>query len=101
MYGFQPSEDQRTLIEAVHRFAVRELRPHLRAADDAGALPESTTRSGWELGLLPASLPDDYGGFGGPSPATGAPAPGQQGRVRAALDLSLSTAAPHLLPARC
>src|SRR5258708_24835397 len=72
MYGFQPSEDQRTLIEAVHRFAVRELRPHLRAADDAGALPESTTRSGWELGLLPASLPEDFGGFGERSAVTGA-----------------------------
>ena len=72
MYGFQPSDDQRTLIEAVHRFAVRELRPHLRAADDAGALPESTTRSGWELGLLPATLPEAFGGFGERSVVTGA-----------------------------
>jgi acyl-CoA dehydrogenase len=72
MYGFQPSEDQRTLIEAVHRFAVRELRPHLRESDDAGALPESTTRSGWELGLLPASVPEDFGGFGERSAVTGA-----------------------------
>src|SRR5258708_19719125 len=72
MYGFQPSEDQRTLVQAVHRFAIRELRPHLRAADDAGALPESTTRSGWELGLLPASLPEDFGGFGERSAVTGA-----------------------------
>jgi len=72
MYGFQPSEDQRTLVEAVHRFAVRELRPHLRTADEAGALPESTTRSGWELGLLPASLPEAFGGFGERSAVTGA-----------------------------
>jgi acyl-CoA dehydrogenase len=72
MFGFQPSDDQRTLVEAVHRFAVRELRPHVRAADDAGALPESTTRSGWELGLLPACLPEDFGGFGERSAVTGA-----------------------------
>jgi acyl-CoA dehydrogenase len=72
MYGFQPSDEQKTLVETVRRYAQRELRPHLRAADESGELPESATRSGWELGLLPASLPEDFGGFGERSVVTGA-----------------------------
>ena len=59
------------LLDAVHRFAQRELRPHLQQADKAGALPETTTRSGWELGLLSASLPEEFGGFGARSAVTG------------------------------
>jgi alkylation response protein AidB-like acyl-CoA dehydrogenase len=71
MYGFEPSEDQKTLIEAVRRYAQRELRPHLREADEAGALPPSTTRSGWELSLLQASLPEEAGGGGERSALSG------------------------------
>jgi alkylation response protein AidB-like acyl-CoA dehydrogenase len=70
-FGFEPTPDQKTLIEAVRRFAQRELRPQLRAADDSSALPESATRAGWELGLLPASLPEAFGGFGERSAVTG------------------------------
>jgi acyl-CoA dehydrogenase len=72
MYGFEPSEEQKTLVETVRRYAQRELRPHLREADESGQLPEKATRSGWELGLLPASLPEEFGGFGERSVVTGA-----------------------------
>ena len=72
MFGFQPTQDQQTLIEAVRRYSQRELRPQLRPADEKGALPESATRAGWELGLLPASLPEAFGGFGERSALTGA-----------------------------
>jgi len=72
MYGFEPSDDQKTLVDTVRRFASRELRPHLREAEEAAALPDSLTRSGWELGLLPASIPEELGGFGERSALTGA-----------------------------
>ena len=72
MYSFEPSEDQKTMVEAVRRFAARELRPAMRPADEAGALPASITRAGWELGLLPGSLPEQFGGFGERSAVTGA-----------------------------
>jgi alkylation response protein AidB-like acyl-CoA dehydrogenase len=71
MYSFEPSEDQKTLLEAVRRFASRELRQEMRPADEAGDLPSSVTRSGWELGLLPGSLPEAFGGFGERSAVTG------------------------------
>jgi alkylation response protein AidB-like acyl-CoA dehydrogenase len=71
-FGFEPTDDQKTLIEAVRRFSAKELRPHVRTADDNSTLPEAATRLGWELGLLPASLPEAYGGFGERSAVTGA-----------------------------
>lgn len=71
MYSFDPSEDQKTLVDAVRRFASRELRPAMRPSDEAGALPAALTRAGWELGLVPGSLPEQYGGFGERSVVTG------------------------------
>jgi alkylation response protein AidB-like acyl-CoA dehydrogenase len=71
MYSFEPSEDQKTMVDAVRRFAARELRPYMRDADEAGALPPSVTRAGWELGLLPGSLPERFGGYGERSTVTG------------------------------
>jgi len=72
MYSFEPSEDQKTLVDAVRRFASRELRPAMRPAEEKGELPPAVTRAGWELGLLPASLPEEFGGFGERSALTGA-----------------------------
>lgn len=71
MYSFEPSDDQKTLLEAVRRFAARELRPAMRPAEEAGELPSALMRSGWELGLLPASIPEEFGGFGERSVMTG------------------------------
>jgi acyl-CoA dehydrogenase len=71
MYSFEPSEDQKTLIEAVRRFASRELRAGMRQADESAELPAAWMRSGWQLGLLAGSLPEEYGGFGERSALTG------------------------------
>lgn len=72
MFGFEPTDDQKTLVESVRRFAARELRPGSRAADEAGEAPARWTEAGWELALLPASLPEAHGGFGERSVVTGA-----------------------------
>jgi acyl-CoA dehydrogenase len=71
MFGFEPSEEQATLLQALRRFAGRELRPHAREADEAGHLPAGLPQAGWELGLLPASIPEAHGGFGERSAVTG------------------------------
>jgi alkylation response protein AidB-like acyl-CoA dehydrogenase len=71
MYGFEPSEEQRMLVEAVQRFAEKELRPAAHDADEAGGLPQPLIEKGWELGLLQASIPEGYGGFGERSAVTG------------------------------
>ena len=72
MIGFEPSEEQRMLQDAARKFAGRELRDQARPADERGELAPEVTRSGWELGLLPASIPEAYGGFGERSVVAGA-----------------------------
>jgi alkylation response protein AidB-like acyl-CoA dehydrogenase len=72
VFGFEPTDDQKTLIESVRRFAARELRPCSRAADESAEPVARWTEAGWELALLPASLPEAHGGFGQRSIVTGA-----------------------------
>ncbi len=70
MYAFEPSEEQRMLVDAVKRYAVNDLRPAAREADEAGELPQDLIEKGWELGVLQASIPENYGGFGEHSAVT-------------------------------
>jgi alkylation response protein AidB-like acyl-CoA dehydrogenase len=71
MYGFEPSEEQRMLLDAVKRYAQNDLRPAAREAEESGELPASLIEKGWELGVLQASVPEEYGGFGEHSAVTG------------------------------
>jgi acyl-CoA dehydrogenase len=72
MFGFEPSDEQKTLVESVRRFAGRELRSAAHEADERADLPAAVLAAGAELALLPASLPEAYGGFGERSAVTGA-----------------------------
>lgn len=72
MYAFDLTEEQRLLTDMVHRYSERILRKTYREAEEAGELPPEVLEQGWELGLLPASLPEDYGGFGDYSALNGA-----------------------------
>ena len=72
MFGFEPSDEQKTLVESVRRFAGRELRSAAHEADERCDLPAAVLAAGAELALLPASLPEAYGGFGERSAVTGA-----------------------------
>jgi acyl-CoA dehydrogenase len=71
MYAFEPSDEQKMLIDAVRRFAVNDLRPAAHEADEEGQLPVNLIEKGWELGILQASIPEEYGGFGDHSAVTG------------------------------
>jgi alkylation response protein AidB-like acyl-CoA dehydrogenase len=71
MYSFEPSEEQKMLVEAVHRYASADLRLAAHDADEAGNLPPALVEKGWELGLLQCSVPESYGGFGERSAVTG------------------------------
>ena len=72
MISFELTEEQRMLTETVQRFATRNMRAVYREAEDTGTLPEEVVEKGWDLGLVPSSIPDQYGGFGAPSAVTGA-----------------------------
>src|SRR5258708_33922576 len=72
MFGFEPSDEQKPLVESGRRFAGRELRSAAHEADERADLPAALLAAGAELALLPASLPEAYGGFGERSAVTGA-----------------------------
>jgi alkylation response protein AidB-like acyl-CoA dehydrogenase len=71
MYSFTPTEEQQMLIDAVTRFANNDLRPAAREADEEAHLPPALIEKGWELGVLQASIPEEYDGFGEYSTLTG------------------------------
>jgi alkylation response protein AidB-like acyl-CoA dehydrogenase len=71
MYSFEPTDEQRMLIDAIERYAESDLRPAARDAEEEGALPPELIEKGWELGILQASIPEEYGGFGDHSAVTG------------------------------
>ena len=71
MYSFTPTEEQQMLLDAIKRYAEGDLRPAAREADEKAEIPRKLLEKGWELGLLQASIPEDYGGFGEYSVLTG------------------------------
>ncbi len=71
MYSFEPSDEQKMLVDTVNRYANGNLRPVAHDADEEGQLPAKLVEKGWELGVLQASIPDAYGGFGERSAVTG------------------------------
>jgi len=72
MYSFDPTEEQQMLVEAVGKYASNDLRAAAHEAEENRELPARVVSKGWELGLLQASIPEAYGGFGERSAVTGA-----------------------------
>lgn len=64
MYSFDPTEEQKIVINAAKKLAQKEFRPRMRDADEISEPAPEWMQSGWELSLLPASIPEKYGGFG-------------------------------------
>jgi acyl-CoA dehydrogenase len=71
MYSFEPTEEQQMLIDTVSRYAHSNLRPASHDYDEESQLPINLIKKGWELGVLQASTPEVYGGFGEHSTVTG------------------------------
>lgn len=71
MVSFTPTEDQQMLVEAIHRYAESDVRKIAHEADESGEIPSDVLATGWEIGLIPASLPEEYGGFGEREALTG------------------------------
>jgi acyl-CoA dehydrogenase len=72
MIDFRPDEEQKMLAETIHRFAEERVRQIFREAEEQGAMPADVVQAGWEMGLLPTGLPEEYGGLGEYSVVTGA-----------------------------
>ena len=72
MLEFELTEEQNMLVDAISRFNESTVSKNFRDADEEGSIPESIIQAGWEFGILPASIPEQYGGFGEYSALTGA-----------------------------
>jgi acyl-CoA dehydrogenase len=72
MIDFELDQEQQMLAGAIGRFAGDRVRKVFRDADEEGKIPAEVLRAGWEIGLLPSSIPEQYGGFGDHSTVTGA-----------------------------
>ncbi len=72
MFDFEPTDEQQMLIDWTKRFAASDLRPLAHDAEETATLPRALLEKGWEMGILQASIPEKYGGFGERSAITGA-----------------------------
>lgn len=70
MISFTPSEEQQMLVDAVHRYAENDLQKNAHLSDEQSFIPHETILKGWEIGLVPANIPDELGGFGDYSAVT-------------------------------
>ncbi len=71
MFSFEPTEEQKMLVETIHRYSAGDLRSSAHAAEEEGQFTTEVINKGWELGYLQASIPEDLGGFGERSLLTG------------------------------
>ncbi len=72
MLDFRLDEEQKMLTDAIGRYARERVRKVYRDAEEDGQIPLDIVQSGWEIGVLPTSIPEEYGGFGEYSAVTGA-----------------------------
>jgi acyl-CoA dehydrogenase len=70
MFSFEPTEDQKMIVDEAKKLAAREFRSRMRENDEAAEPDPEWMREGWKLGLLPASIPEEYGGYGDHSALT-------------------------------
>jgi alkylation response protein AidB-like acyl-CoA dehydrogenase len=73
MIGFDLSDEQKMVRDTVAAFALEQIRPAARTADESGLIPAELLAKAWELGLVRGCLPENVGGYGDPRVAvTGA-----------------------------
>ncbi len=65
MISFEPNEDQRMMRDTVASFAINQVRPIARDADESCQIPDSIVQQAWELGLIQSAIPEEHGGYGG------------------------------------
>ncbi len=72
MIDFRLDEEQKMLTDAIARYSREMVRPVHRDAEENRAIPSAVVEAGWEMGVLPSGIPEEYGGFGEYSAVTGA-----------------------------
>jgi acyl-CoA dehydrogenase len=99
MIEFTPTDEQRMLTDAIHRYAEQDLRKVAHEADENNDAPAPVIAKGWELGILPGLIPEEYGGYAeGPGAVTGVLALEEMAWGDLAIALELWTPALFALP---
>ena len=71
MVAFTPTEDQQLLVDTIKRFAEQDIRKIAHDADEASEPDLDVIATGWQMGIVPSALPEEFGGFGEMSAVTG------------------------------
>ena len=66
MIDFSLTDEQLALRELAHDFATKEIRPVACEYDREATWPQAIIEKGWDLGLMNAHIPEEYGGAGAP-----------------------------------
>lgn len=61
---FEPSEEERLLIDTSHEFAEKEMRPIMRECEKEGNVPDSLIAKYVEMGISALNIPQEMGGGG-------------------------------------
>jgi acyl-CoA dehydrogenase len=64
MVDFTLTDEQKSLREMAHDFAVKEIRPVAWDYDRDGTWPQDIIEKAWEVGLMNSHVPEQYGGPG-------------------------------------
>src|SRR5581483_2023268 len=73
MISFDLNDEQQMMRDTVAAFAIEQIRPAARHADESGSIPSELLAKAWELGLVRGYMPENVGGYGDPRAAvTGA-----------------------------
>ena len=61
---FSLSEDQQRLVETARKFTKEKIIPVAAKLDEHGTFPKEICEQAWEIGLMNAEVPQEYGGIG-------------------------------------
>ena len=60
----EKAEEETMILDSVTRWLERDVRPHVKKLDQADEYPEAMVEQMKELGLMGATIPEQYGGLG-------------------------------------
>src|SRR5438128_1636065 len=61
---FSLTDEQQRLIDTARKFTRERIIPVQQKLDEHGTFPSEICKEGWELGLMNAEVPSEYGGLG-------------------------------------
>ena len=61
---FSLTEDQQRLVETARKFTKEKIIPVAQKLDEHGTFPKEICEQAWEVGLMNAEVPAEYGGLG-------------------------------------